>query len=112
MINKVLIVLLLLVTFSESKVISVGNKIVVYWIIERKQEDALSVADITSGNIFQDPQTNETTRSNLDSSSFNQQKRENQSWKTPRMIATLSGLSVLVFCYASLYLYKCLLWYF
>ena len=82
MFNKVQIVLLLLVKFSESKVISVGDKIVVYWILERKQEDALSVADITSGNSFQDTHTDETTRSHLDSSSFNQLKRENKSWKT------------------------------
>ena len=112
MIKKVLFVLLLLVTFSESKVISVGDKIVVYWILERNQEEALSVANITSENSFQDQQTNETTRSHPYSSSFNHQKRENQSWKTPRMIATLSGLSVLFFGYASLYLYKCLLLYF
>ena len=114
MINKVLILLLLLFTFGKSKVISVGDKIVVYWILERKQEEALSVANITSGNSFQDQQTNGTTRSHPSSSSsrFNHQKRENQSWKTPRMIATLSGLSVLFFSYVSLYLYKCLLLYF
>ena len=110
--NKVLFVLLLLAIFSESKVISVGDKIVVYWILERKQGDVISVADNTSRNSFQDLQANETTRPHLEKISFNQQIRENQSWKTPRMIAILCGLSLLFFCYASLYVYKCLLLYF
>ena len=109
MIHKGVLVLLLLIIFSHSKVIYEKEKIVVYWILERKQG-----AEITNGNSFQDLiKTDETQKTtHLEKNSFNQQKRENQSWKTPGMIATISGLSLLFFCFASLHLYKCLLLYF
>ena len=61
MIHKGVLVLLLLIIFSHSKVIYEKEKIVVYWILEREQGDAVSMNEITSGNSFQDLiKTNET----------------------------------------------------
>ena len=86
----IVIALLYLLSVTENKVISAGDK------IERKQGDATPVV---SRNQIKSNQTNET----LD---------QKKPWMTPRMAGLISVLTVVLMIFLCPHIYNCCLMYF